>query len=44
MEDVVRAAELARVSGERTQGLLAMVRKLDEAALEGPSELPVGPD
>ena len=40
MEDVVRAPELARASGERTQGLLAMLRKLDEAGLEGPSELP----
>jgi uncharacterized protein (TIGR03083 family) len=40
MEDVVRAAEVARVGGERTQGLLAMLRKLDAAGLEAPSELP----
>ena len=40
MLDVVRAAELALVGGERTRGLLAMLRELDEAELEGPSELP----
>lgn len=40
MEDVARAAEVARVSGERTQHLLAMLRKLDDVELEGPSQLP----
>jgi maleylpyruvate isomerase len=40
MEDVVRAAELARACADRTQRLLAALTELDEAALEAPSRLP----
>jgi uncharacterized protein (TIGR03083 family) len=40
MEDVVRAEELARAGGERTQRLIVSLRELDEAALEAPSQLP----
>ena len=40
MDDVVRAGELARVGGERTQRLIATLRAFDERVLRSPSQLP----
>ncbi len=40
VEDVVHGRVLARVAGERTLRLLSTLRELDEASLNGPSQLP----
>jgi Mycothiol maleylpyruvate isomerase N-terminal domain len=40
VEDVARAAELARVASQRTRRLVTTLRQLDEAAFAAPSRLP----